>query len=87
MEDDISKLLKEAKPLYFARKRRNNRMKVFAAMLVGVTMLGSFYPKNDGPFDSFDYYFMGSEIAVSENLSVIEEMGLPTDDFGLLMVG
>lgn len=87
MEDDISKLLKEAKPLYFARKRRNNRLKAFAAMLVGVVMLGSFYPKNDGQFDSFDYYFMGCEISVSENISIIEEMGLPVDDYGLLMVG
>lgn len=87
MEDDISKLLKEAKPLYFVRKRRNNRLKAIAAMFVGVAMLGSFYPKNNEQFDSFGYYFMGSEVAVSENTSVIEEMGLPTDDYGLLMVG
>lgn len=87
MEDDISKLLKEAKPLYFARKRRNNRLKAFAAMLVGAVMLGSFYPKNDSQLDSFGYYFAGGEIAVSENISVIEEMGLPTDDYGLLVVG
>lgn len=87
MEDDISKLLKEAKPLYFARKRRNNQIKAFAAMVVCVAMIGGFYPKNNLQEDSFGYYFMEDEFSVSENGSVIEDMGLPTDDYGLLMVG
>lgn len=87
MEDDISKLLKEAKPLYFSRKRRNNRIKAVVAMLICVVMIGSFYPRNETKLDPLGYYFMGSEVSVSENNSVIEEMGLPTDDYGLLMVG
>lgn len=32
--NDISKLLQEAKPLYFARKKRNNRIKAVVCMLV-----------------------------------------------------
>ena len=87
MEDEISKLLREAKPLYFARKRRNNRIKAVLAMLICVVMIGSFYPRNETTLNPLDYYFMGSEVSVSENNSVIEEMGLPTDDYGLLMVG
>jgi len=83
---DISALIKEAKPLYFARKRRNNLIKSSLAMLVGAVMLGYFYPQ---PQPAWDYgiYFYGSEFSVSENSSVIEEMGFPVDDYGLLMVG
>ncbi len=33
MYEEVSQLLKEAKPLYIARKRRNNRIKSGAAML------------------------------------------------------
>ena len=32
--DDISALIKEAKPLYFARKKRNNRIKAALCSLV-----------------------------------------------------
>ena len=79
--DDISALIKEAKPLYFARKKRNNRSLV---LLLGI---GSFYPKSEGYTMSYDYYLFGTEFSVSENSSVIEEMGLPVDEYGLLMVG
>lgn len=86
--DDISKLLKEAKPLYFARKKRNNRIKTGLVMLVCVGFLGMFYPqKTDNNLESnFDYFLYGSEYTLSDKGSVIEEMGLPVDEYGLLMV-
>ena len=43
--DDISRLLQEAKPLYFARKRRNNRIKATLGMLVCVVMMSSLWPQ------------------------------------------
>lgn len=84
--DEISKLLKEAKPLYFARKKRNNRIKALAAMLALVFMAGYLYPQK---YTYVEYNFdnLGSEIYLTENGSVIEDLGLPTDEFGLLMVG
>lgn len=86
--DDISKLLKEAKPLYFARKKRNNRIKTGLAMLICVGFLGMYYPqKTDNNLESnFGYFLYGSEYTLSDNGSVIEEMGLPVDEYGLLMV-
>ena len=53
-------------------------------LLLGI---GSFYPKSEGYTMSYDYYLFGTEFSVSENSSVIEEMGLPVDEYGLLMVG
>lgn len=81
--DDISKLLREAKPLYFARKRRNNRIKAALCMLVCIVGISSFYPRGA----AFNYDNLDNEIAVTINGSVIQDMGLPTDDYGLLMVG
>ncbi len=87
--EDISKLLKEAKPMYFARKRRNNRIKAVMCMLVCVLGLSTFYPqKYDYDWGNYSAYdIISSEVSVTENGSVIEEMGLPTDEYGLLMVG
>lgn len=84
--DDISQLLRQAKPLYFARKKRNNQIKTVLCSLALLFVIGNFYPKNE--VYNFDYntYLLGTEVFVSENISVIEEMGLPVDEFGLLMV-
>lgn len=81
--EDISSLIKEAKPLYFARKRRN---KIVKSSLVGVALLwvGIFaYTPKSTPYT----YYWDTEFDISDNISVIEEMGLPTDEYGLLMVG
>lgn len=82
--DEISKLLKEAKPLYFARKRRNNRIKATLCMLVCVLGLVSYYPKQN----SYDAgYFLFEETAyLAEESSYVENLGLPTDEYGLLKV-
>ena len=79
-------LLKEAKPLYFARKRRNNRIKAFAGVFALVLMFGGLYPR-DYVYTEYNFGDLGREIYLTETGSVIEELGLPTDEFGLLMVG
>ncbi|MBE6447852.1 MAG: hypothetical protein E7018_00940 [Alphaproteobacteria bacterium] len=82
--DDISLIIKEAKPLYFARKRRRNAIKsiiaTVAIMWVGVLAY------NPVSHNSYHYYW-DTEFAVSDTPSCIEEMGLPTDEYGLLLVG
>lgn len=81
--ENISTLIKEAKPLYFARKRRN---KIVKSSLVGIALLwvGIFAYRPQST--SYPYYW-DTEFNISDNISVIEEMGLPTDEYGLLMVG
>lgn len=86
--DEISQLIREAKPLYKARKRRNNILKSGLAVLVCVISFSWFYEGQDQRAEwDYSIYFYGSEYSVSENTSIIEEMGLPTDDYGLLVVG
>lgn len=89
--DDISKLLQEAKPLYFARKRRNNRIKATLAMLAlvvginfAVTDRGSMY---NGYSTETLLAMLETEINDAEQESAIKDMGLPVDNYGLLMVG
>lgn len=79
--EDISQLIKEAKPLYFARKKRRRQIKTSLAVLTVVLGLGWFYPRS-----AEIYYDLDSEVYQTVNGSVIEDMGLPVDDFGLLMV-
>ncbi len=85
--DDISNLIKEARPLYFARKKRNNRIKTALCSLVIIVMAGMFYPRNNDYIYDYNYYLFGTDFSWNETTSIIEEMGLPTDDYGLLMVG
>ena len=77
--DEISKLIKEAKPLYFKRKRRNMRIKncVVALLLSSMFVLGT-----------FGGYTIGERSAsISDSdYSQFEELGLPTDEYGLLTV-
>lgn len=54
-------------------------------------MLGMYYPQNNNGSYEYDFissYYGYDKVYVSENdTSVIEEWGLPTDEYGLLMVG
>lgn len=83
--EDISKLIREARPLYFARKRRRRLMAA-----AGMTMCVSFVlwavainiVVQQKVYDSWT-----EQIYVMQNGSVIEEMGLPVDEYGLLLVG
>ncbi|MDD4556195.1 MAG: hypothetical protein PHE89_02550 [Alphaproteobacteria bacterium] len=87
--DNLSKILKEAKPIYFARKRRNNRIKASLSVFLCVGMLSLFYPQSKNA-TSFEYSLYSTsfdeQVYLTETGSVIEDMGLPIDDFGLLMV-
>lgn len=82
--DNISSLIKEAKPLYFARKRRRNIVKSTSVLLC--LLLVGFAAYSPTKSEIYSYYW-DSEFSVSDNISVIEEMGLPTDEYGLLLVG
>lgn len=82
--DEISKLLKEAKPLYFSRKKRRNRIKTGLCMLVGVIMMSLSLPQKTPYADTGEW--IDYEQYVSQ-VSPIEEMGLPVDEYGFLMVG
>ena len=87
--DNISSLIKEAKPMYFARKKRNNRIKASLSVFLCVGMLSLFYPQSKG-VSTFEYSLYPSsfeeQISLTEKGSIIEDMGLPVDEFGLLMV-
>ena len=82
-DNDISMLIKEAKPLYFARKRRNNVMKSVGITLLCIGFINLF-SSSSGYI--YDYDGLNEEIYLTENGSVIQEMGLPVDEYGLLKV-
>ena len=82
--DDISELLKEAKPLYFKRKRIRNITKtagifsVVAFLFVGTLQNPATY--------IYDFDDMSDAINTVQNGSVIEEIGLPVDEYGFLRI-
>lgn len=82
--EDISGLLQEAKPLYFKRKRRRNQLKVLAAAFVCVWGVSRFAAEPSPYMYNLDN--LDSQISQVADGSIIEDMGLPTDEFGLLMV-
>ena len=90
--DKFSALLKEAKPLYFARKRRKRRIAAALPLLVCGCIATTCYinvssadraAEIDALYASiydtgkFDKMFAAVD-------SVIADMGLPVDEFGLL---
>ncbi len=86
--DDISRLLHEARPLYFARKRRKTTLKALSGiaciLIAGVLSTRPFSGNADLGFSLYDTVSYNE--AFDYQTSVIKDMGLPTDDFGLLMV-
>ena len=77
--DNISELLKEARPLYFKRKKRReilkNSMFIFVPIILcALAILPFTFKKND----EMNYY--------TSSTSIVEQMGFPTDDYGLLKV-
>lgn len=84
---DLSELLKEAKPLYFERKRRRNHIKATLAMLVCVVMMSSLWPQKYESYTLLPDNEFESKVAQITNGSVIEDLGLPVDEYGLLVVG
>ena len=82
--DEISKLLQEAKPLYLSRKRTRRRIRNTLCMLVCVAAIGLFTHRSSSIVDNGEW--VNYEQYISD-VSPLEEMGLPVDEYGLLMVG
>lgn len=80
---DISDLIKEAKPLYFKRKRRNRIIKTSLPVFAVAALFFAFSPQ-PSDYSYSQYWDLGEN--EFQQTSVIEEMGLPTDDYGLLKV-
>ena len=77
--DKISELLKEAKPLYFERKKRKETIKKCLFILVPFLFVSlAIIPFTVNFSDNTSYY--------TSSTSIVEQMGFPTDDYGLLKV-
>ncbi len=78
--DKISELLQEAKPLYFQRKKRKEILKKSAFLIVPVLFISLAVLPFTMKFsdNNTDYY--------TSSTSIVEQMGFPTDDYGLLKV-
>ncbi len=82
---DIDKLLQEAKPLYFKRKRSRRIGAAFSALFACCFAWSiTFYSSNKTLSPIYDIY--NDEIYQAELGSIIEDLGLPVDEFGLLLV-
>ena len=81
--DEISKLLREAKPLYLKRKHRRNQMKVAFTAVIAMFVLVFTVPQNMSIRDNGQWVNYEQYISTD---SVIEDMGLPVDEYGLLLV-
>ena len=81
---DISDLIKEAKPLYHKRKKQR---RVVTSAFVGVACLFLVFvgfPKYQVNDDFYSLYFDFEDVGYQE--SYVENLGLPVDDYGLLLV-
>ncbi len=82
----IDELLSEAKPLYKRKKREKKIMASFSVL--GMLLAASLFLHQPVPVSSAVIYDVwAEEIYQAENGSVIEDLGLPSDDFGLLLIG
>jgi hypothetical protein len=82
--EEISILLREARPLYRTRKRRQKIAVCGASLAVGLwALMLPFQTRQALPL----YDDWSDELYLTENGSPIEELGFPVDDYGLLMVG
>ena len=71
--DSISELIKEAKPLYFDRKKK----RIQTGVILGLFLLVI-------PIIPINTYIQHENILSQD--SILEYQGLPTDEYGLLMV-
>ena len=81
---DISDIIKEAKPLYFKRKR-NRRLGVVASLCCALVLMFNFVTGSKN-ISSPIYDVWSDEIYQAQNGSIIEDLGLPVDELGLLWV-
>ena len=82
--DDISDLLKEAKPLYFLRKRIRNLTKAAGVLSIAAFLAMGAFQREDTYVYDFDN--MSSTISMLQDGSAIEDLGLPTDEYGFLRI-
>ena len=80
---NISDLIQEAKPLYLARKKRNNCIKTSVALMFCICLVYLSFPQKQ--VADVSYWDLG--YTETETASYIENLGLPVDDYGLLLVG
>lgn len=83
--DRLDELLSEAKPYYKARKR-NRRLAAICSTLGAFVVVCGLSVQNFRQVQSPIYDLWIDEIYQAENGSVIEDMGLPADEYGLLEV-
>ena len=77
--DKISELLQEAKPLYFERKKRKEFVKKSMFLVIPILFLSlTIIPFSTNLKNENTYY--------TSSTSIVEQMGFPTDDYGLLKV-
>ncbi|MBQ8870470.1 MAG: hypothetical protein IJ019_03745 [Alphaproteobacteria bacterium] len=81
--ENISKLIQQAKPLYFARKRRRRILGSVGTLMCGCFLLFMTSVKQE----SLIYDVWMEEVYSASNGSIIEDLGLPVDEYGLLWVG
>ena len=81
---NISDLIKEAKPLYMARKKRNKNIKI-ASLAIICGMFAFALVPTQKEIEDFSWWDLGYGEAQSE-LTYVENFDLPVDDYGLLLV-
>lgn len=79
---NISDLIKEAKPLYFARKKRNKKIKIGFGIFSCFILMFFVMPKKD--IVDASWYWDLNETMNEE--TYVENYGFPVDDYGLLLV-
>ena len=76
---DISEWIQEAKPLYFKRKRRNEIIKKSMYIVLPIIFCSlAILP--------FKINYNNTNYNSNTTTSIVEQMGFPTDDYGLLKV-
>ena len=83
--DRLDELLSEAKPYYKTRKR-NRRLMAIGSTLGAFVLVCGLTLQNFNQTKSPIYDFWIDEVYQAESGSVIEDLGLPVDEYGLLEV-
>ena len=76
--NEISNLIKEAKPLYYREKRNKRNAKIVLSCLFSMFLIAG------GTWTAIDV--KTSSIVAQYQVSSVEEMGFAVDEYGFLMV-
>jgi len=80
----VAKLVKEVKPLY---KQQKQNKKIFVSIAAGfITLFLVFFAVNHQNSSSLRISSSNLENTTVQEISIINQMGFPTDEYGLLMV-